>query len=154
VFVYRRLIKLCYDIAYLESRVAAGMRLTAPEEQRLDTLSELMANDPGYGRRRHRRLRVEVDASVRIGARTLPVRLRDLSGSGVSLSTDVLLPPGTTLQLKIDLDGKAQYAFPCRVLRALASGNGCELALAFEGIPLELRLHRSPPPQLLYRAAS
>lgn len=152
--MYRRLIKLCYDIAYLESRVAAGMRLSALEAQRLDTLQELMAQDPGYSRRRHRRLPIETEASVRFGRRTLPVRLRDLSGGGAALSCDVLLPPGTTVQLKINLDGQAQYAFPCRVLRALASGNGCLLGLAFEGIPLELRLHRSPPPQLVFQAAS
>lgn len=151
-----RIVKLFYDIAYAEARLRAGLSLSAVEEQHLNSLRELVGGDPGWHRRTHRRLPVQLDATMRHAGRDLPVTITDMSGGGAAVFAPRALAPGARVVLKISGTGTALHAFPCTVRRIEADSEGCRLALAFDGIPLELRRaeRATETARELYRAAS
>jgi hypothetical protein len=150
--IKHRVVALLYELAFLESRQRAGQKLSPPAQQRCEQLQNQLGGDPGWSRRRHRRLSVMASAMIKTGNRFSRAVVGNMSGGGALVVTTVDLQPGDRLLLKIG-QGEAQYSFPCVVRRAERSGISSLLGLEFDGIPLEVRYgKRDPEPAAPQRA--
>jgi methyl-accepting chemotaxis protein len=96
----------------------------------VDQFLAAIRNESGEDRRRYLRIRVsDVHAAVRVkGQPPRPMELRDVSRGGASLAGDLLLAPGTMLD--VDLPG-AGRPVPARVVRS----DGRELGVVFGADP-------------------
>ena len=132
---HSELLRTCYEVAYLEGKRRARMRLRADEQQRLQ---RALAETDAVGHRRHPRVNVRLAAVVKLQARTLKATVVDLSAGGLCFETDVGLPVGKRILVKMESADHSQFTFSARVLR-VSEGKRHRIAAVFEGIPLELR---------------
>jgi hypothetical protein len=141
-------VHVLYDVIYLEGRRRAGMHLDAAERAQLYALLEVFGGDPGWSRRRHRRMTLMVPAVVKSGSRLGRAALLNMSGGGAYLASAIPAEVGSEVLVKVGHpDGGVQYSFPCRVIRSRHERGAHHLALAFCGIPLQLRYGtRRPEP--------
>jgi len=152
-------VQLLHDVAYLEERSKAGLNLCATDRAQRYALLEIFGSDPGYdpaeqpdrtrARRRHRRLPLMLPGVIKAGKRLGRVTLLNMSAGGFFLASGIRAKVGDTVLIKLGHpDRGVQYSFPCQVIRARYERGAHHLALAFSGIPLELRYSKSVEPPL------
>ena len=134
-----QVVKLFYDMAYLQARRDAGMVISSEEADQLASLQNIMGGDPTYHRRRFRRLPIQMIVKVRIHSQEDEAQVLNMSAGGFYLSSPIEAKAGEPLQVKVEAGDGALYTFPCVVCRADCDRDACRLAVTFEGIPLEVR---------------
>jgi hypothetical protein len=130
-----RLLRLFYEVAFLDSRRRAGMELDITDEDRLNTLLTLTSGDPGWTRRRFRRRQMMTPATVKGPDGVCRATILNMSPDGMLLRTDLDLEVGDAVLVKTGVPGTTQHSFPCQVVRA-EDGHA---AVTLNGIPLEVR---------------
>ena len=152
-------VQLLHDVAYLEERSKAGLNLSAADRAQRFALLDSLGSDAGYdpaqrpdqtrARRRHRRLPLIMPGMIKVNRRLGRVTLLNMSGGGLFLASNIKAQVGDAVMIKVGHpDRGVQYSFPCKVVRARYERGAHHLALAFCGIPLELRYSRSEEPAL------
>lgn len=142
------IIRLSYELAYLEARLASRMRLSSKEWSRLSTLRQLLARDPAFARRAHRRFAVRAVGTIQMDDLPISVEIKDFSAGGCRVICPVVLRPGTQLKISIEMR-RTTFVFSAEVRRLEVKKGQATLGLSFSGIPLELRRFRTRPPSLL-----
>lgn len=135
-----RVVHLFYEVAFLDSRRRAGMKLSFADEDRLAVLISALGGDPGWVRRRFRRRRMMVPAIVK-GSGVARATILEMSPDGMLLEAALDVTPGDRVLVKVGRPGteSVQHSFPCRVVRVERRGDLARMALALAGIPLEVR---------------
>ena len=92
---------------------------------------------PGAERRKHPRLKLEIDVDVTSGHNFFSTRTRDASAGGLFVETDLPLPIGSKLQLVIRLPGALGIELAAEVAWALADETGAVqgLGVRFLSVP-------------------
>ncbi|MBW2733991.1 MAG: PilZ domain-containing protein [Deltaproteobacteria bacterium] len=141
------IIRLSYELAYLEARHASKMPLTSKEWSRLGTLRPMLARDPAYRRRTHRRFAIKARGTAQVDGLSIGVEINEISAGGCRIIAPVALRAGTEIKLSIELR-RVTFVFNAEVKRVVLNGDKATLGLSFSGIPLELRRFRTRPPSL------
>ena len=128
--IQRRMISLIFELAYLGGRRQAGMRLSADNLNRLDALEQMLGGDPGWSRRRHRRISVLAPSTVCCNTELME---KVVSEDSVR-----------RMLIKLDQPGAIQYSFACTVCRVSERAGGYLVAVKIQGIPLEVHYGRPP----------
>ena len=142
--IQRRIISLIFELAYLGGRRQAGMRLSADNLNRLDALEQMLGGDPGWSRRRHRRISVLAPSTVCCNTELSPATVLNMSAGGALLVTPLQVAPGDRMLIKLDQPGAIQYSFACTVCRVSERAGGYLVAVKIQGIPLEVHYGRPP----------
>lgn len=138
VSAQQRMVKLFYDLAYVDQRNRAGLEVEH-DADRHQGVRTLMSGDPGWGRRSYRRLPLLAPAELRARSRRGQALVLNMSAGGLYLATMLEGDVDDIIQVKLAGPG-AQYLFPCVVRRAdTRSPVFRQLAVELSGIPLELR---------------
>ena len=93
-----RVVTLCYRYAYLRER---HDDLNRAERIIWAVLQSTLEGDPERNRRSHRRMTLQAQASVRLRGIDVPATIYDISGSGMYLETDVRLPVGSRVEVRV-----------------------------------------------------
>lgn len=127
-----RVVTLCYRYAYLRQRQPT---LSRAERIIWGVLQRTLEGDPDRKRRQHRRMQLGAPASIRVRGIAIPALISDISGGGMYLQSDVTLPVGSRVEVRVGRGGDTEYIFGCTVERRDDRG----LGLSYRGAPLELR---------------
>jgi hypothetical protein len=133
-----RLVHMFYEVAFLDGRRRAGMRLSLDEEDKLAVLLSALGGDPGWVRRRFRRKAMLVTALVKGTRGVARATVLNMSPGGMLLVADLDADVGETVLVKYGRPGTVQYSFPCRVERVELQSGARHIALSFSGIPLQV----------------
>jgi len=91
-------------------------------------------------RRRHPRLRLQVDVDVRSEHNFFTTRTRDASEGGLFIETDLPLAVGTSVDLQLRLPGVPSRELKAKVAWALTEPSGATTGLGLEFVSLEPRM--------------
>lgn len=135
-----RVVALFYEVAFLDSRRRAGLKLSPDEEERLTVLIAALGGDPGWVRRRFRRRMMMLPAIIK-GHGIARATILNMSPDGMLVAAGLDVSEGESVLVKIGRPGadSAQRSFPCRVVRVERRGEASLMALTLSGIPLEVR---------------
>lgn len=87
--------------------------------------------DSTKNRRRHPRVAFDVDANIATSDSFYVARTRDISAGGLFLASDVELPPGTPIIVRLRVEGMHVNA-ECRVAWSLADEAGKPIGVGVE----------------------
>jgi hypothetical protein len=139
---------LLHDVHAYQTLLARGQRLRIPldprEAHQLRRLARGLGEGQGTGTRHMPRVLCPLPVTLTLPGRFAQGRLRDVSGGGMRVRTDVPLAPGTDLLVQVAgaLEGE-EFVFPARVVWC-RPGAVAELGLAFEGMPTRTAPTGSP----------
>ncbi len=132
-------IKLCYEYSFLLARRQVGLRLGRADEIRLSSLRQLWDSEEADPRRQHRRVPVALPALLKTPSGWRSATVLNIGGGGLFLVSQVSLPQGTPVQVRMGRSDSAEYSFPCSVQWSSQHGIVHSLGLRLNGIPLEVR---------------
>jgi hypothetical protein len=138
-----RVIKLCYEHAYLGARRQAGLALGRAGEVRLSSLRQLWDSEAADPRRRHRRIPVALPALLKTPSGLQQATVLNIGGGGLFVVTGEPLDVGTPVQVRMGRSDSAEYSFPCSVQWTSQHGLVHSAGLRLVGTPLEMR-HGQP----------
>jgi hypothetical protein len=132
----RKAVQLFYELAFLGGRARAGLLIPPRDKGRLMRLTRLLGGDPGWGRRRHRRMRLGLRARVRQGTSIVPALVLDMSGGGLSLAVAAAPDHDEPLVIAFNGAGTTEYSFPGKVCHVRDDHSAFLVGVRFTAIPL------------------
>jgi hypothetical protein len=138
------LVKLFYEVAFLDSRRQAGLGLSQADEDKLMVFIAALGGDPGWSRRRFRRKATMLAAVVKTSSRLARGTVLNMSPGGMLLTSSIRARVGESILVKIGRAGGVQHSFPCQVVRVEEQGGAWQVGVRLAGIPLQVCYGSSP----------